>query len=173
MFLKFPLLFISALIFIISFFILWVWYHIFSSLLRQKFRLLIWYFFFVNICKNEICFVLDADHKLWPFWLNTMSLNISADIFRFHAYLPDICIIPTAFRWVLFIDVSFPCFYFLFIFREREGKEKEKERKIDVREKHQLVAFHTCPNQTEPATQTCALTGKWTHNLLVCRTTPS
>ena len=44
------------------------------------------------------------------------------------------------------------------------GREGERER-----EKHQcLVAFHTLPLGTWPATQACALTGNRTGNLLVC-----
>ena len=35
---------------------------------------------------------------------------------------------------------------FIYLFLERgEGREKERERNIDVREKHQLVAFPTGP----------------------------
>ena len=33
------------------------------------------------------------------------------------------------------------------IYLEREGREKETERNTNVREKHQLVAFCTCPDQ--------------------------
>ena len=44
-------------------------------------------------------------------------------------------------------------------FRER-GKEEEREGDTNVREKHQLVASHTCPAPgTKPTTQACALTG--------------
>ena len=36
---------------------------------------------------------------------------------------------------------------FIYLFLERrEGREKKRERNIDVREKHQLVVSHTCPN---------------------------
>ena len=31
--------------------------------------------------------------------------------------------------------------------RDQEGREEEKERSIDVREKHQLGAFHMLPDQ--------------------------
>ena len=51
---------------------------------------------------------------------------------------------------------------YLFLFRER-GKEEERERNISV------VASCTPLLGTWPATQACALTGKWTCELLVCR----
>ena len=35
----------------------------------------------------------------------------------------------------------------LLILQRGEWREKETERNINVREKHQLVATHTCPNQ--------------------------
>ena len=48
-------------------------------------------------------------------------------------------------------------FYLLNLFLERgEGSKKEIEKNINMREKHQLVASHTCPDR-EP--QVCALTG--------------
>ena len=59
-----------------------------------------------------------------------------------------------------------------FFFKRGEGKETEKERNIDAREKHQLAASHTHRNWgNKPKIQACALTGNWTHDLLVYGTT--
>ena len=53
--------------------------------------------------------------------------------------------------------------FYLFIFRE-SGREGEKERNINV----WLPLMHSQLG-TWPATQTCALTGNWTSDPLVCR----
>ena len=60
-------------------------------------------------------------------------------------------------------------------FRERGSRGRERERNIDVREKHQLVASHTCPDQglnSQPTylciywlIHVCALTRNQTHSL--------
>ena len=52
--------------------------------------------------------------------------------------------------------------------RERE-RETERERNTDVRHKHQSVASPSPVSwpRIGPATEVCALTGNWTHNLLV------
>ena len=63
-------------------------------------------------------------------------------------------------------------FTILFIFRER-GKKEREERQIDVREKHWSdVASHLHP-VAKPTTQARALTGNWTGNLSLFRTTPN
>ena len=57
---------------------------------------------------------------------------------------------PHIFRYFYVYQVRISLFFFkrffFFYFLERgEGREKEKERNIDLREKHQWVAFPTCP----------------------------
>ena len=37
-------------------------------------------------------------------------------------------------------------YLFIYLSERGEGREKERERNIDVREKHQLGASHTCSN---------------------------
>ena len=56
---------------------------------------------------------------------------------------------------------------YLFIFRE-QGNEGEREG-----QQHWSVASHTTLLGTCPTTQACGLTGKWTSDLLVCRTMPN
>ena len=63
-------------------------------------------------------------------------------------------------------------FFLIFLFLDSgEGKEKERERNINVREKHQLVASPMHPNQETNPQPRCALTGNWTRDLSLCRTT--
>ena len=77
-------------------------------------------------------------------------------VFRFSIFSPSIV---SSFHCVGLANMFFQIFIYLFIFRER-GREGEREG-----EKHQcaretsLVASHTSPAGTWPATQTCALTG--------------
>ena len=59
---------------------------------------------------------------------------------------------------------------YFFIPLERE--KGERERNIDVREKHCVVAFWYMPQVgMKPAIWVCALTGNWTHDRAVYRTT--
>ena len=55
----------------------------------------------------------------------------------------------------------------LFILERGEG------RNINVRENHQLVAFHRLHDWESSPKQTCTMTRSWTHNPLVCRLTPN
>ena len=61
---------------------------------------------------------------------------------------------------------------FFFDFRET-GKEGERKRNLDVREKHQLAAFHRYPSWGLNLQQACVLIRNPTGNLLVCRTMPN
>ena len=62
-------------------------------------------------------------------------------------------------------------FLIAFLVRE-EGREIWRERNIDVREKHQSVAFlYASQLGTESTTWVCALTRYQTSNLLIYRTT--
>ena len=58
--------------------------------------------------------------------------------------------------------------------RERGREGKQKKRNIDVKDKHWLVAFHTCSDGVAKcATKACAMTGNQTRNLSVCATMPN
>ena len=51
---------------------------------------------------------------------------------------------------LLFTSFCFFFFKFIYFFRERgERREKERQRNINVREKHQLIAFPTCSNRDQ------------------------
>ena len=62
----------------------------------------------------------------------------------------------------------FKDFIYLFLGRG-EGRENDRERNIDVWEKHQFIASCMPQQGTWSATQTSAVTGNWTGNLLVCK----
>ena len=65
------------------------------------------------------------------------------------------------------VILKIQCIYFL---GREEGREKERERIIHVREKHLLFASSMHPDQTEPASQACALTENQTSDFSLCRT---
>ena len=58
----------------------------------------------------------------------------------------------------------------LFILERVEGKEKERETPMWERN---IDLSYMCLPWTEPTTQACAETGKWTRNLLLCGMTPN
>ena len=98
------------------------------------------------------------------------SANTDATIGVFH--LPTSVLIREGWRFlqmeVLKNIKVFPFFIrcYLFIFRER-GREGEREGEKHWYEKHQSVAPWL---GTKPSSQTRALTGNWTCNLVLCRT---
>ena len=61
-------------------------------------------------------------------------------------------------------------YIYIYIYRFQRAKKGDRERELSMWEKHQLVDSHMCldwgPNI---ATQACALTGNWTHDLSVYR----
>ena len=69
-----------------------------------------------------------------------------------------------------FLSFFFFLRFYLFIFRERR-REKERETSMWGGNVNQLPLIHTLTS-TEPATQTCALTGNWTRNFSPCGMMP-